>query len=84
MGGIESGGSCRETKTAGTQGQTHTHTHACTKFYLRISKLYIFLMLKCLFSSLQEPEPLFKVYVDNLVEELHIQKLSEPHVIEKK
>lgn len=41
-------------------------------------------MLRCLFSSLQEPEPLFKVYVDNLVEELRIQKLSEPHVIEKK
>lgn len=80
MGGIESGGSCRETETAGTQGKTH----ACPKFYLRISKLSIFLMFRCLLSSLQEPEPLFKVYVDKLVEELRIQKLSEPLVIEKK
>lgn len=32
----------------------------------------------------QEPEPLFKAYVDNLVEELHIQKLLEPHLTEKK
>ncbi|XP_073343795.1 large ribosomal subunit protein bL28m [Pagrus major] len=32
----------------------------------------------------KEPEPLFKAYVDNLVEELHIQKLSEPHLTEKK
>lgn len=80
VGGIESGGSCRETKTAGTQGKTH----ACPKFYLRISKLYIFLMLRSLLLSLQEPEPLFKVYVDKLVEELRIQKLSEPLVIEKK
>lgn len=31
----------------------------------------------------QEPEPLFKACVDKLVEELHIQKLSEPHLIEK-
>lgn len=59
------------------------HTHACPTFYLRISNLYIFLMLRCLF-SLQELEPLFKVYVDKLVEELRIQNLSEPHVIEKK
>ncbi|KAM8767969.1 large ribosomal subunit protein bL28m isoform 1-T4 [Acanthopagrus schlegelii] len=32
----------------------------------------------------KEPEPLFKVCVDNLVEELHIQKLLEPHLTEKK
>ncbi|XP_037632324.1 39S ribosomal protein L28, mitochondrial [Sebastes umbrosus] len=32
----------------------------------------------------KEPEPLFKVCVEELVEELHIQKLSEPHLIEKK
>lgn len=31
----------------------------------------------------QEPEPLFKVCVEQLVEELHIQKLSEPHVTVK-
>lgn len=41
-------------------------------------------MLRSLLLSLQEPEPLFKVYVDKLVEELRIQKLSEPLVIEKK
>lgn len=32
----------------------------------------------------KEPEPLFKASVDKLVEELHIQKLSEPLLIEKK
>ncbi|XP_056139958.1 39S ribosomal protein L28, mitochondrial [Lampris incognitus] len=32
----------------------------------------------------KEPEPLFKTCVDKLVEELTIQKLSEPKVIEKK
>lgn len=32
----------------------------------------------------KEPEPLFKACVDKLVEELHIQKLSEPHLTEKK
>uniref|UniRef100_UPI0037E71EE6 large ribosomal subunit protein bL28m n=1 Tax=Semicossyphus pulcher TaxID=241346 RepID=UPI0037E71EE6 len=32
----------------------------------------------------KEPEPLFKACVDELVEELHVQKLSEPHLIEKK
>lgn len=32
----------------------------------------------------KEPEPLFKACVDNLVDELHIQKLLEPHLIEKK
>lgn len=32
----------------------------------------------------QEPEPLFKVCVDELVKELHVQKLSEPVLIEKK
>ncbi|XP_070826703.1 large ribosomal subunit protein bL28m [Chaetodon trifascialis] len=32
----------------------------------------------------KEPTPLFKVYVDKLVEELQNQKLSEPHLIEKK
>lgn len=32
----------------------------------------------------KEPEPLFKECVDKLVEELRIQKLSEPHLIEKK
>ncbi|XP_074535952.1 large ribosomal subunit protein bL28m [Halichoeres trimaculatus] len=32
----------------------------------------------------KEPEPLFKDCVDKLVEELRIQKLSEPHLIEKK
>lgn len=32
----------------------------------------------------KEPEPLFKVYVDKLVEELQDQKLSEPHLVEKK
>lgn len=37
-----------------------------------------------LFMSLQEPEPQFKVFVDQLVEDLQSQKLSEPHVIEKK
>ncbi|XP_041663938.1 39S ribosomal protein L28, mitochondrial [Cheilinus undulatus] len=31
----------------------------------------------------KEPEPLFKACVDKLVEELKIQKLSEPHLIEK-
>ncbi|XP_060902854.1 39S ribosomal protein L28, mitochondrial [Labrus mixtus] len=31
----------------------------------------------------KEPEPLFKACVDELVEELQIQKLSEPHLIEK-
>ncbi|XP_033970837.1 39S ribosomal protein L28, mitochondrial [Trematomus bernacchii] len=31
----------------------------------------------------KEPEPLFKVCVEQLVEELHIQKLSEPHVTVK-
>lgn len=31
----------------------------------------------------KEPEPLFKVFVEKLVEELHIEKLSEPKVIEK-
>ncbi|XP_059197355.1 39S ribosomal protein L28, mitochondrial [Centropristis striata] len=31
----------------------------------------------------KEPEPLFKSCVEKLVEELHLQKLSEPHVIEK-
>lgn len=42
------------------------------------------LMWRCLSSPLQEPDPLFKVYVDKLVEELRLQKLSEPHVIERK
>lgn len=32
----------------------------------------------------KEPEPLFRTCVDQLVEELQIQKLSEPHLIEKK
>lgn len=32
----------------------------------------------------KEPEPLFKACVDQLVEELHIQKLLEPHLTEKK
>lgn len=32
----------------------------------------------------KEPEPLFKACVEKLVEELEIQRLSEPHVIEKK
>ncbi|XP_018541128.1 39S ribosomal protein L28, mitochondrial-like [Lates calcarifer] len=32
----------------------------------------------------KEPEPLFKVCVDQLVEELNAQKLTEPHVMEKK
>lgn len=32
----------------------------------------------------KEPEPVFKACVDKLVEELHIQKLSEPHLIERK
>ncbi|XP_026148033.1 large ribosomal subunit protein bL28m [Mastacembelus armatus] len=32
----------------------------------------------------KEPEPLFKVYVDQLVEELHTQKLCQPHLMEKK
>lgn len=32
----------------------------------------------------KEPDPLFKDCVDKLVEELHIQKLSEPLLIEKK
>lgn len=32
----------------------------------------------------KEPEPVFKVCVDQLVEELHIQKLLEPHLTEKK
>ncbi|XP_072319747.1 large ribosomal subunit protein bL28m [Eucyclogobius newberryi] len=31
----------------------------------------------------KEPEPLFKASVEKLVEELQIQKLSEPHLIEK-
>ncbi|KAI4815723.1 hypothetical protein KUCAC02_005858 [Chaenocephalus aceratus] len=31
----------------------------------------------------KEPEPLFKVCVEQLVEELHIQKLSEPHITVK-
>lgn len=38
----------------------------------------------CFVILYQEPEPLFKAYVDNLVEELHIQKLLEPHLTEKK
>lgn len=32
----------------------------------------------------KEPEPAFKVCVDQLVEELHIKKLLEPHLTEKK
>ncbi|XP_054457476.1 39S ribosomal protein L28, mitochondrial isoform X1 [Anoplopoma fimbria] len=32
----------------------------------------------------KEPEPLFKACVEELVEQLHVQKLSEPHLIEKK
>lgn len=32
----------------------------------------------------KEPEPLFKACVDKLVEELHVQKLLEPHLIDKK
>ncbi|XP_057694528.1 39S ribosomal protein L28, mitochondrial [Corythoichthys intestinalis] len=32
----------------------------------------------------KEPEPLFKACVENLLEELHIQKLSEPHLSETK
>jgi hypothetical protein len=32
----------------------------------------------------QEPEPLFKSCVENLVKELAIQKLSEPQLVEKK
>ncbi|KAM6973218.1 large ribosomal subunit protein bL28m isoform 2-T2 [Aplochiton taeniatus] len=32
----------------------------------------------------KEPEPLFKIYVDHLVKELTIQKLSEPQLVEKK
>ncbi|TNN44427.1 39S ribosomal protein L28, mitochondrial [Liparis tanakae] len=32
----------------------------------------------------KEPEPLFKACVEELVEELYVQKLSEPHVIENK
>ncbi|KAM9801577.1 large ribosomal subunit protein bL28m [Neosynchiropus ocellatus] len=32
----------------------------------------------------KEPEPQFKVCMEKLVEELEVQKLSEPHVIEKK
>ncbi|XP_068601666.1 large ribosomal subunit protein bL28m [Brachionichthys hirsutus] len=32
----------------------------------------------------KEPDPLFKVYVDQLVEELQVQKLTEPLCIEKK
>ncbi|CAI5693648.1 unnamed protein product [Oreochromis niloticus] len=32
----------------------------------------------------KEPEPMFKVCVDKLVEELHMKKLLEPHVTEKK
>ncbi|XP_022076672.2 39S ribosomal protein L28, mitochondrial [Acanthochromis polyacanthus] len=31
----------------------------------------------------KEPEPVFKVCVDQLVEELHIKKLLEPHLTEK-
>ncbi|XP_070685516.1 large ribosomal subunit protein bL28m [Pempheris klunzingeri] len=31
----------------------------------------------------KEPEPLFKDCVDNLVQELYIQKLTEPHLTEK-
>uniref|UniRef100_A0A8C5EWB6 Large ribosomal subunit protein bL28m n=1 Tax=Gouania willdenowi TaxID=441366 RepID=A0A8C5EWB6_GOUWI len=31
----------------------------------------------------KEPEPLFKVFVDKLVEELHMKKMLEPHLIEK-
>ncbi|XP_061638966.1 39S ribosomal protein L28, mitochondrial [Phyllopteryx taeniolatus] len=31
-----------------------------------------------------EPEPLFKVCAEKLIEELHIRKLSEPHLIESK
>ncbi|KAM6931808.1 large ribosomal subunit protein bL28m [Lycodopsis pacificus] len=31
----------------------------------------------------KEPEPLFKACVEELVEELHIQKLSEPHIENK-
>ncbi|KAK2847269.1 hypothetical protein Q5P01_010268 [Channa striata] len=32
----------------------------------------------------KEPEPMFKVLVDKLVEDLHVHQLSEPHLIEKK
>uniref|UniRef100_A0A668UPC0 Large ribosomal subunit protein bL28m n=1 Tax=Oreochromis aureus TaxID=47969 RepID=A0A668UPC0_OREAU len=32
----------------------------------------------------KEPEPMFRVCVDKLVEELHMKKLLEPHVTEKK
>nr|XP_046245146.1 39S ribosomal protein L28, mitochondrial [Scatophagus argus] len=32
----------------------------------------------------KEPEPLFKVFVDELVNQLYVQKLTEPHLIEKK
>ncbi|XP_032366448.1 large ribosomal subunit protein bL28m isoform X2 [Etheostoma spectabile] len=32
----------------------------------------------------KEPEPLFKACVEELVKELHVQKLSEPHLIENK
>ncbi|XP_030600559.1 large ribosomal subunit protein bL28m isoform X2 [Archocentrus centrarchus] len=32
----------------------------------------------------KEPDPLFKVYVDKLAEDLHIKKLLEPHLIENK
>lgn len=42
------------------------------------------LLTLVLFLALQEPDPLFKACVDKLVEELHVQKLSEPHLIEKK
>lgn len=40
--------------------------------------------LLVLFMFFQEPEPQFKVFVDKLVEDLQSQKLSEPHIIEKK
>ncbi|KAG7215561.1 hypothetical protein INR49_022145 [Caranx melampygus] len=33
---------------------------------------------------ISEPEPLFQVFVDKLEKELRLQKLSEPHIIEKK
>lgn len=32
----------------------------------------------------QEPEPHFKIFVDELIKELELQKLSEPLVIEQK
>lgn len=39
-------------------------------------------VLFCLVS--QEPEPLFKVCVEKLVQELQMKKLLEPHLVEKK